>query len=73
MLRKNGFFVEPVALKVMLTIPDFILVLLAQRFMGSKLMDIGGARHANNAREEMTKLNEELFALARKVFSHKYG
>lgn len=72
-LRKNGFFVEPVALKVMLTIPDFILVLLAQRFMGSKLMDIGGARHANNAREEMTKLNEELFALARKVFSHKYG
>ncbi len=28
------------------------------------MMDIGGARHANNAREEMFGLNEELLAMA---------
>jgi len=66
-LRANGFPVEPPALKVMLVIPDFILVPLARRFINTELLDIGGARHARNARDEMKKLNEELFALARKV------
>ena len=64
-VRANGFPIEPPALKVMLAIPDFILVLLAKRFIGTPLLDIGGARHARSAREEMTRLNEELFALAR--------
>jgi 2-dehydropantoate 2-reductase len=64
-LKANGFPVEPPALKVMLAIPDFILTLILRRLMASKLMEIGGARHANNAREEMTRLNEELLDLAR--------
>ncbi len=66
-VRANGFPVEPSALKVMLLIPDFILVPLFRRFLNTELLDIGGARHARNAREEMKQLNEELFALARKV------
>jgi 2-dehydropantoate 2-reductase len=66
-LRANEFPVEPPALKVMLAIPDFILVPLLQRILGTELLDIGGSRHANNARDEMRKLNEELFSLARKV------
>jgi len=32
--------------------------------MNITMMDIGGARHANNAREEMSRLNEELLAMA---------
>ncbi len=65
-LRTNGFPVEPSALRVLTAIPDFILTPLAQRLIGTKLMDIGGKRHALNAREEMIKLNEELLTLARK-------
>jgi 2-dehydropantoate 2-reductase len=63
-LKASGFPVEPPALKVMLAIPDFILTPIMRRMMATKLMDIGGARHANNAREEMTRLNEELLAMA---------
>ncbi len=63
-LKTSGFPVEPPALKVMLVIPDFILTPIVRRLMATKLMDIGGARHANNAREEMTRLNEELLAMA---------
>lgn len=66
-VRANGFPVEPPALKVMLVIPDFILVPLARRFINTELLDISGARHARSARAEMKKLNEELFALANKV------
>ncbi len=40
------------------------LYYIVRRLMRTKLMDIGGARHANNAREEMTRLNEELLAMA---------
>ncbi len=65
-LKAAGFPVEPPALKVMLAIPDFILTSIVRRLMATKLMEIGGARHANNAREEMTRLNEELLALAGK-------
>ena len=63
-LKAAGFPVEPPALKVMLAIPDFILTPIVRRLMRTKLMDIGGARHANNAREEMSRLNEELLAMA---------
>jgi len=63
-LQAKGFSVEPPALKVMLAIPDFILTSIVRRLMRTKLMDIGGARHANNAREEMSRLNEELLAMA---------
>lgn len=66
-VRANGFPVEPSALKVVMAIPEFILVALARRFVGTELMDIGGSRHARNARDEMIKLNEELFALAEKA------
>jgi len=65
-LKASGFPVEPPALKVMLAIPDFILTPIVRRLMATKLMEIGGARHANNAREEMTRLNEELLAMADK-------
>lgn len=63
-LKAAGFPVEPPALKVMLAIPDFILTPIVRRLIRTKLMDIGGARHANNAREEMSRLNEELLAMA---------
>lgn len=66
-LQANGFPVEPPALKMLFIIPDIILLPLARRLFGSKLLDIGGARHANNAREEMIKLSEELLALAAAV------
>ncbi len=66
-VRANGFPMDPPALKILLWIPDFILVLLFRRFLKTELLDIGGARHARNAREEMKKLNEELFAMAEKV------
>lgn len=66
-LQANGFPVEPPALKMLFIIPDIILVPPARRLFGSKLLDIGGARHANNAREEMIKLSEELLALAAAV------
>lgn len=63
-LKASGFPVEPPALKMMLAIPDFILTRIVRRLMLKEIMDIGGARHANNAREEMIRLNEELLALA---------
>jgi 2-dehydropantoate 2-reductase len=63
-LQAKGFPIEPPALKVMLAIPDFILTSIVRRLMRTKLMDIGGARHAVNAREEMIRLNEELLTLA---------
>ena len=66
-VQANGFPVEPAELKVMLVIPEFILAPLARRFINTELLDVGGARHARNARAEMKKLNEELFALARNV------
>ncbi len=66
-LRANGFPVEPPALKVMPLVPDFIFVPLIRRLLNTELLDIGGARHARNARSEMIRLNEELFALAEKA------
>lgn len=66
-VRANGFPIEPPALRILLVLPDFILVPLARRLFASPILDIGGTRHAMAAREEMTALNEELFSLARKV------
>ena len=66
-LRAHGFPVEPPSIKVVFAIPDCILVPLARKVFDSKLLDIGGARHARSARAEMAKLNEELLALAREA------
>lgn len=66
-LKAHGFPVEPSSLKVVFAMPDFFLVPLARKLFNSKLLDIGGARHARSARAEMTRLNEELLALARQA------
>ncbi len=63
-LRAHGFSVQPPALRFLLALPNFILVPLTQRLLDTKLMDIGGARHARAARDEMQQLNEELLTLA---------
>lgn len=66
-VKANGFPVEPKSISVVFAIPEFILVPLARKLFNSELLDIGGARHARAARDEMTKLNEELLAMARKT------
>jgi len=66
-VRAHGFPVQPPALRLMLLLPDVVLVPLLQRVIASPIMDIGGKRHALAAREEMTALNEELLALAAAV------
>ncbi len=63
-MRAHRIPVEPRHLRVMQYLPYFILVPLAQRLFATELLDIGGSRHARNARNEMTQLNEELLALA---------
>lgn len=65
-LHALGFPMEPPKLRWAMLLPDFIIVSLLQRVLGSELFDIGGARHCRNAREEMRQLNEELFALVEK-------
>lgn len=64
-VKANGFPVEPRSISVVFAIPEFILVSLARKLFNSELFDIGGARHARAARDEMAKLNEELLAMAR--------
>lgn len=66
-LKANGIPVEPKKFHLMNIIPEFILVPLFQRVLNTRLMDIGGARHARNARDEMARLNQELFRLAEKA------
>ncbi|MCW3488585.1 ketopantoate reductase family protein [Dethiobacter alkaliphilus] len=65
-LNDLGFPMDPPKLRWAILIPDFIIVPLLQKVLGSDLFDIGGARHCRNAREEMTELSEELFALIEK-------
>ncbi len=63
-MRALGIPVEPRHLRLLQYLPYFILVPLAQRLFATELMNIAGARHARNARNEMTRLNEELLELA---------
>ena len=64
-VRAHGFAVEPRALRLLAWLPDLLLVPLLRRVIASPILDIGGVRHAVAARDEMTALNHELFALAR--------
>ena len=63
-LQKHGFPIEPKPMRFLAAMPDFLLVLLFRIVFRMRIMDIGGARHANNAREEMVQLSEELLGLA---------
>jgi 2-dehydropantoate 2-reductase len=65
-VKANGFPVEPRSISFLFAIPEFILVPLARKLFNSELLDIGGARHARAARDEMSKLNEELLTMAQK-------
>jgi len=56
-IRANGFPIEPSVLKYAIALPDFIIVPMFQKKLGTKLMDIGGARHSVNAREEVIQLS----------------
>ena len=64
MLVAEGFPVEPRRLKLLLVLPEFLLIPLFRRVLGSELMDIGGARHANAARDEMRRLSSDLLEMA---------
>ncbi len=64
MLDRNGYPVEPAKLKSLFKMPSSLLVFIFRKIMGTKLMDIGGARHARNARDEVMKLSKDLIVLA---------
>ena len=66
-LRTLGFPMEPPKLRWGMHIPEFIMVPLLQRVLGSELFDIGGVRHARNARDEMLQLREEFRQLKEKA------
>lgn len=63
-LRAHGFPIEPKKMRQLAALPDFLLVLLFGIVFRMRIMDIGGARHARNAREEMVHLSEQLLELA---------
>lgn len=63
-LKTLGYPIEPKAMRMLAFMPNFLLRLLFKFVFGMKIMDIGGARHANNAREEMSLLSKEFLALA---------
>lgn len=63
-LAAHGFRVEPKKMRQLAALPDFLLTLLFRIVFRLRIMDIGGARHARNAREEMAHLSEQLLGLA---------
>lgn len=63
-LEELGYPIEPSGLRLMAKMPNFLLIPLFKWIFGMKIMDIGGARHARNAQEEMSQLSEEFLALA---------
>lgn len=63
-LKAHGYPIEPKKMKRLASMPDFLIMMLFKLVFGMKVMDIGGARHARNAREEMAMLSEEFLALA---------
>ena len=65
-LRALGFPMEPPKLRWGIHIPDFIIVPLLQKLLGTDLFDIGGVRHAKNAQDEMLHLKEEFKVLKEK-------
>ncbi|TVR57803.1 MAG: hypothetical protein EA426_11445 [Spirochaetaceae bacterium] len=64
-VKAHGIAIEPAKLKSIFWIPTFVLVPLLARAFGTDLFDIGGARHARNARDEMGRLTNELMEMAR--------
>lgn len=61
----HGHPLRPPALRGVLAIPDALLLPLLRRLVALPIMDVGGARHARAARDEMDALNAELVSLAR--------
>jgi len=66
-LRTLSFPMEPPKLRWGIHIPDVIMVPLLQRVLGSELFDIGGVRHARNARDEMMQLRQEFGELKKEA------
>ena len=64
-VKAHGIAIEPSKLRSIFWIPTFVLVPMLSRALGTDLFDIGGARHARNAREEMRRLTADLMDLAR--------
>ena len=62
-LRTLDFPVEPPKLRWILALPNAILIPLFARILRLKVADIGMARHARNARDEMAALAAEFDAL----------
>ena len=66
-LKARGYPIEPKGMRLLAALPDFLLVLLFRIVFRMRIMDIGGARHARNAREEMAQLSKQFLALANEV------
>ncbi len=62
-LRTMDFPVEPPKLRWVFALPNAILIPLFARILRLPVADIGMARHARNARDEMAELGAELDAL----------
>ncbi|TVR97149.1 MAG: ketopantoate reductase family protein [Trueperaceae bacterium] len=66
-LQAKEFPIEPKSMRILAALPDFLLMLLFRIVMRMRIMDIGGARHARNAREEMATLSRQLLSLAKET------
>ncbi len=66
-MEAQGIPPQPPSIKYLFKVPDLVMIPLMQRLLALPIMDIGGKRHAIAGREELTALNEELFAMARKI------
>ena len=63
-LKAHGYPIEPKGMRLLAALPDFLPVLLFRIVFRMRIVDIGGARHARNAREEMAYLSTEFLTLA---------
>ncbi len=62
-LEALGFPIHPRKLILMKLLPLGVLVSLFSKVLAMKVMDIGGARHVRNAKEEMRLFSRELLEL----------
>ncbi len=63
-LQSRGLPITPSRLRPLAWLPEPLLVLFFQRRLGSELIEVALAKHANAARDEMVYLADEFLALA---------
>ena len=63
-LQSLDISAEPRKMRLVARFPKFMLRALFRKVFALRIMDIGGARHARNAREEMAQLSQDFLTLA---------